>query len=289
MKYSLPAFTITALLLSGSAVFAAPAAPTAADVAAQTAAGTLAAPAAPTHVAKSRPAAPSSVQAKPSAVREAASDDDDDSARYVESKEMFKTASLRHTAVSPSYRLFRGDTLSILAVGFPDGIGINSLTVGLDGYVQLPYVGSVKMEGLTLDEAKAVLMDSLTQYLRIPDLSLVITSYGPRKVYVMGEVNKPGVQTMGIDNMNAYAALATAGGWARKGRRTRIQIMRVVDGTMYYRTLNMKAYTVRHDLTQNVEIEDGDILYVPRSNGIKLDTDVLPYVNAWALYKNLTD
>ncbi|MCQ1533885.1 polysaccharide biosynthesis/export family protein [Mitsuokella jalaludinii] len=286
MKYSLPAFTITALLLSGSAVFAAPAVPTAADVAAQTAAGTLAAPAAPTHVAKSSQAA---VQAEPSAVREAASDDEDDSARYVESKEMFKTASLRHTTVSPSYRLFRGDTLSILAVGFPDGIGINSLTVGLDGYVQLPYVGSVKMEGLTLDEAKAVLMDSLTQYLRIPDLSLVITSYGPRKVYVMGEVNKPGVQTMGIDNMNAYAALATAGGWARKGRSTRIQIMRVVDGTMYYRTLNMKAYTVRHDLTQNVEIEDGDILYVPRSNGIKLDTDVLPYVNAWALYKNLTD
>lgn len=289
MKYSLPAFTITALLLSGSAVFAAP--PTAADVAAQTAAGTLAAPAAPTRVSKSRPTgAPSAVQAEPSAVRgQAATDDADDSARYVESKEMFKTASLRHTAVSPSYRLFRGDTLSILAVGFPDGIGINSLTVGLDGYVQLPYVGSVKMEGLTLDEAKAVLMDSLTQYLRIPDLSLVITSYGPRKVYVMGEVNKPGVQTMGIDNMNAYAALATAGGWARKGRSTRIQIMRVVDGTMYYRTLNMKAYTVRHDLTQNVEIEDGDILYVPRSNGIKLDTDVLPYVNAWALYKNLTD
>lgn len=288
MKYSLPAFTITALLLSGSAVFAAP--PTAADVAAQTAAGTLAAPAAPTRVSKSRLAgAPSSVQAKPSAVREAASDDADDSARYVESKEMFKTASLRHTTVSPSYRLFRGDTLSILAVGFPDGIGINSITVGLDGYVQLPYVGSVKMEGLTLDEAKAVLMDSLTQYLRIPDLSLVITSYGPRKVYVMGEVNKPGVQEMAIDNMNAYAALATAGGWARKGRSTRIQIMRVVDGTMYYRTLNMKAYTVRHDLTQNVEIEDGDILYVPRSNGIKFDTDILPYVNAWALYKNLTD
>ena len=286
MKYSLPAFTITALLLSGSAVFAAPAAPTAADVAAQTAAGTLAAPAAPTHVAKSSQAA---VQAEPSAVREAASDDEDDSARYVESKEMFKTASLRHTTVSPSYRLFRGDTLSILAVGFPDGIGINSLTVGLDGYVQLPYVGSVKMEGLTLDEAKAVLMDSLTQYLRIPDLSLVITSYGPRKVYVMGEVNKPGVQDMAIDNMNAYAALATAGGWARKGRSTRIQIMRVIDGTMYYRTLNMKAYTVKHDLTQNVEIEDGDIIYVPRSNGIKLDTDVLPYVNAWALYKNLTD
>lgn len=286
MKYSLPALTITAFLLSGSAVFAAP---TATDIAAQTATGTLAAPTASVSHTKAAvgSAAPTDTVAALSA--QSASDDDDTAARYVESKEMFKTASLRHTTVSPSYRLFRGDTLSILAVGFPDGIGINSITVGLDGYVQLPYVGSVKMEGLTLDEAKAVLMDSLTQYLRIPDLSLVITNYGPRKVYVMGEVNKPGVQDMAIDNMNAYAALASAGGWARKGRSTRIQIMRVIDGTMYYRTLNMKAYTVKHDLTQNVEIEDGDIIYVPRSNGIKLDTDVLPYVNAWALYKNLTD
>ena len=285
MKYSLPALTITAFLLSGSAVFAAP---TATDIAAQTATGTLAAPTA--SVSRTKAAASSIPQTNSVADLSAKSAADDDVAdRYVESKEMFKTASLRHTTVSPSYRLFRGDTLSVLAVGFPDGIGIDKITVGLDGYVQLPYVGSVKMEGLTLDEAKAVLMDSLTQYLRIPDLSLVITSYGPRKVYVMGEVNKPGIQDMAIDNMNAYAALATAGGWARKGRSTRIQIMRVVDGTMYYRTLNMKAYTVRHDLTQNVEIEDGDILYVPRSNGIKFDTDVLPYVNAWALYKNLTD
>ena len=285
MKYSLPALTITAFLLSGSAVFAAP---TATDIAAQTATGTLAAPTA--SVSRTKAAASSIPQTNSVADLSAKSAADDDVAdRYVESKEMFKTASLRHTTVSPSYRLFRGDTLSVLAVGFPDGIGIDKITVGLDGYVQLPYVGSVKMEGLTLDEAKAVLMDSLTQYLRIPDLSLVITSYGPRKVYVMGEVNKPGIQDMAIDNMNAYAALATAGGWARKGRSTRIQIMRVVDGTMYYRTLNMKAYTVKHDLTQNVEIEDGDILYVPRSNGIKLDTDVLPYINAWALYKNLTD
>lgn len=285
MKYSLPALTITAFLLSGSAVFAAP---TATDIAAQTATGTLAAPTA--SVSRTKAAASSIPQTNSVADLSAKSAADDDVAdRYVESKEMFKTASLRHTTVSPSYRLFRGDTLSILAVGFPDGIGIDKITVGLDGYVQLPYVGSVKMEGLTLDEAKTVLMDSLTQYLRIPDLSLVITSYGPRKVYVMGEVNKPGIQDMAIDNMNAYAALATAGGWARKGRSTRIQIMRVVDGTMYYRTLNMKAYTVKHDLTQNVEIEDGDIIYVPRSNGIKLDTDVLPYVNAWALYKNLTD
>ena len=58
---------------------------------------------------------------------------------------------------------------------------------------------------------------------------------------------------------------------------------------MYYTQLNMKKYIKNHDLTQNVALEDGDIVYVPKSNGIKFNEDVLPYVNAWALYKNLTD
>ena len=208
---------------------------------------------------------------------------------YVEAPEEFEVASLRRAETTPNYRLFKGDTFNVLAIGFPDGIGINNITIGIDGYVQLPYVGSVKMEGMTLEEAKAVLMESLGEYLRIPDMSLLITSYGPRKVYVMGNVASPGIHDLGIDSMNAYAALASAGGWTNRARSTRIQVIRVRDDMMYYRTLNMKDYTKKHDLTQNVVLEDGDIVYVPASNGINIAEDVLPYVNAWALYKSLTD
>ena len=207
---------------------------------------------------------------------------------YVEAPEEFEVASLRRAETTPSYRLFKGDTFNVLAIGFPDGIGVNNITIGIDGYVQLPYVGSIKMEGMTLDEAKSVLMESLGEYLRIPDMSLLITSYGSRKVYVMGDVAKPGIQEMNIDSMNAYAALASAGGWTNHARSTRIQVIRVRDDMMYYRTLNMKDYTKKHDLTQNVVLEDGDIVYVPASNGIKFTEDVLPYVNVWALYRSLT-
>ena len=209
--------------------------------------------------------------------------------RYVEAPEAFEIATLRRAETTPSYRLFRGDTMNILAIGFPDGIGVNNITVGIDGYVQLPYVGSVKMEGMTLDEAKAVLMESLGQYLRIPDMSLLITAYGSRKVYVMGDVVSPGIHNLSIDSMNAYAALASAGGWTNRARSTRVQVIRVRDDVMYYRMLNMKDYTKKHDLTQNVILEDGDIVYVPHSNGIKINEDILPYISAWALYKNLTD
>jgi len=288
MKKSLPALTLAAMLLAGGTVSAA----TTADQVAAEAATDVSQSSAPSYRTAKQDKAVKGVKTsdrKRAKASSASKDDADLSAHYVESKEMFKTAALRHAAIAPDYRLFRGDTINLLAVGFPDGIGINNITVGLDGYVQLPYVGSVKMEALNLDEAKQVLMTSLTRYVRIPDLSLMITNYGPRKVYVMGEVNKPGIQTLSLDNMNAYAALASAGSWGRKARSTKIQILRVIDGTMYYRLLDMKAYTVHHDLTQNVEVEDGDILYVPKSNGIKLDTDVMPYINAWALYKNLTD
>ena len=208
---------------------------------------------------------------------------------YVEAPEEFEIASLRRAEMTPNYRLFKGDTFNVLAIGFPDGIGVNNITVGIDGYVQLPYVGSVKMEGMTLDEAKEVLMESLGEYLRIPDMSLLITSYGPRRVYVMGNVASPGIRDLSVDSMNAYAALASAGGWTNRARSTRIQIIRVCDNVMYYRTLNMKDYIKKHDLTQNVVLEDGDIIYVPASNGIKINEDILPYINAWAMYKSLTD
>ena len=268
---------------------------TAADTAAPArAAARTAAPAA----AAAQPAAPAAVDLTPKA--DGASQTAPGQPAYIERNDIFETAELRRVATAPSYRLYRGDTVAIKAVGFDSGdadagdaklsdSGIGDFTVGIDGYVQLPFVGNVKMEGLTLDEAKEVLMESLTQYLRIPDLSLLITSYGPRKVYVMGEVAHPGLVNLSIDNMNAYAALASAGGWTSHGRSTRTQIIRVIDGTMYYRRLDMKKYIKKHDLTQNVMVEDGDIIYVPSSNGFKFNEDILPYVSVYALYKNLTN
>ena len=307
MKKKLTAW-IAAALVMGSTLAAAAAADTdsvAREIAADTqtapetaaTARTAARTAAPAAAA-AQPTAPAAVDLTPGADR--GSQSAPGQPAYIERSDIFETAELRRAATAPSYRLYRGDTVAIKAVGFDSGdadagdaklsgSGIGDFTVGIDGYVQLPFIGNVKMEGLTLDEAKEVLMESLTQYLRIPDLSLLITSYGPRKVYVMGEVAHPGLVNLSIDNMNAYAALASAGGWTSHGRSTRTQIIRVIDGTMYYRRLDMKKYIKKHDLTQNVMVEDGDIIYVPSSNGFKFNEDILPYVSVYALYKNITD
>ena len=201
----------------------------------------------------------------------------------------FKVATLKGDRLLETYRLTKYDVIDIQLIGFSEGSGMSDIMVGPDGYVQLPYAGSVKLAGLTLDEAKAVLSERIGQYLRFPDMSLVMKSYGVRKIYVMGEVKTPGIHELGADNLNAYAAISSAGGVTRRGRSTQVQVLRVDGDTMYYKQLNIKNYIKKHDLTQNVVLQDGDIVYVPRSNGIKFDEDVLPYINVWAMYKAVTD
>lgn len=161
--------------------------------------------------------------------------------------------------------------------------------VGPDGYAAVPYIGNVRLAGLTLDEARDVIQTQLSRYVKIPSMSLAVKSYGPRRILVMGEVSNPGIQKMDIDSLNAYAAIVSAGGFTKRGRSTQVQVIRVEDDTMYYRRLNMKSFIRRHDMTQNVVVQDGDIVYVPKSNGIRWSEDILPYFQAWTYYKAIVD
>ena len=275
-KRNLLALT-AALALSSSAAFAASSAQDAAAEAASVA--PVAVKSAPTQSYAQRTTSSKDEKTKETAVTPS----------YIEAPEEFEIASLGRPSTVQNYRLFKGDTMRILPIGFTADIKVEEIPVGVDGCVQLPNVGSVKLEGMTLDEAKEALLEAFGEYMRIPDISIFVTKYGKRKVYVMGDVTKPGIQEMDVDNMNAYAALASAGSWTNRGRSTRIQVIRVRDNVMYYRTLNMKDYVKKHDITQNVFLEDGDIVYVPATNGIKFQEDILPYINVWALYKSLTD
>lgn len=217
---------------------------------------------------------------------------------YIESDEIFKTAGLHRGQLVGEYRLAKYDTIQLTVLGFPNGLGYSTgstdgngdvITIGPDGYASLPYVGRVMLAGLTLDEASELIKGKLSQYIKIPEMHVSMKSYGPRRVYVMGEVPSPGIKDMGIDNLNAYAAITAAGGFSNRARSTRVQVIRVVDNTMYYRQLNMKSFIKKHDLTQNVEIMDGDIVYVPKSNGIKWKEDILPLVTGWYYVKKVVE
>ena len=201
---------------------------------------------------------------------------------------IFKVARMRPERMLEEYRLMKYDTINIMAIGFPNGIGIDDVTVGVDGMARLPYTGNIKLVGLTLDEARDLIHARLSEYFKLPELNVYMKSYGPRKIYVMGNVNAPGVKNMGVDSMNVYAAIASAGGVDNKGRSKHIQLIRQIDGVLYYREINLDAFVKKHDLSQNIELEDGDIIYVPDSGKIIFSQDIAPYISVYGTYRALT-
>lgn len=208
--------------------------------------------------------------------------------------QMATTTGDRH---GETYRLSKYDEISVQIVGFNSTLGtgalssaaLDSVMIGPDGYAQLPYAGSLRLAGLTLDEARDLISERMHRYLRFPELTVGVKTYGKRRVYVMGEVSAPGIKEMSADTLNTYAAITSAGGFTNRGRSTQVQVIRVVGDTMYYKQVNLKNYIKKHDLTQNLALQDGDIVYVPTSNGIKFQEDVLPYLNVFTMYKALAD
>lgn len=201
---------------------------------------------------------------------------------------IFKVAHIRPERTLEEYRLFKGDSIRILAMGHASGdIGFEKITVGVDGMAQIPYVGNVKLVGLTLDEAKDLIQTKLSKYFKIPELYVYLESYGARKVYVMGNVNNPGIKEMAVDNMNVYAAISSASGVDNRGRSKHIQLLRQIDDKLYFREVNIDAFVKEHDLSQNIAIEDGDIIYVPDSGKVIFSEDIAPYINIYAIYRSI--
>lgn len=186
------------------------------------------------------------------------------------------------------YRLSRYDVMNIAILGQPNALGYSSIMVGPDGFVNLPYAGSIKLSGLTIDEATDVLTEKLGEYIKIPGMTLMVTNYGPRKVYVVGEVRNPGIYDLSWDRLNVIAAIASAGGIALKGRTKNLQLVRVVDGEVVTKSFDYKALTRKGDVSQNLLLADGDMIYVPRSGKVDFNTDVMPFVNMYFLYRAAT-
>lgn len=204
----------------------------------------------------------------------------------------FSVAPLVGVKVDDTYRLAKYDVITMhsLGLGAGDMLGQSSVTIGPDGCVSLPYTkGRIRLIGMTIDEATAVIESHLSRYLNLDDFYVSMASYAPRKIYVMGAVSDPGIKSLDVDSLTSYAAISAGGGVTKKGRSKHIQVIRIRDGVMYYREVNIDAFVKKHDLTQNVALEDGDIVYVPESNKIIFSEDIAPYINIWGTYKSLTD
>lgn len=123
----------------------------------------------------------------------------------------------------PAYRLDAGDRLRVVVFG-QEGL-TNSYSVDVAGVITMPLIGSVPARGCTPAElAAAITLRLQNGFIREPYVAVEIEAYRP--FFILGEVAAPG-QYPFVPNMTAESAIAIAGGFTPRAKRSVVTITRV--------------------------------------------------------------
>ena len=130
--------------------------------------------------------------------------------------------------------------------------------VGDDGYLFYPYVGLVKAVGMNIAALRDVLTDKLSAYINDPQLDVRVVAYRSKRVYVVGEVNQPGVLPLDDVPLTIADAISLSGGLTEIAHKSGVNVSR--DGVVH--EIDLKALYDFADASQNLTLKHGDIINV---------------------------
>jgi polysaccharide biosynthesis/export protein len=136
-------------------------------------------------------------------------------------------------------------------------IYLNSYSVNADGNIDFPIVGKVYVRGLTVEQVKATLQQSIGEYLK--ETTVVVKTVNFR-VTLVGEVNRPGEFTIYKDDLNLFEALALAGDMTEFANRSRVALIRQVDGGSQVHYLDLSSEKILS--SSFYYLEPNDIVYI---------------------------
>ncbi len=164
------------------------------------------------------------------------------------------------------YLLHIGDSLSLDYRLSPE---LNqTVTVGPDGYVDLNVAGAVRLAGLTLAEARDLIIKRDSVRLNEPELNLELKDFQRPYIVVAGQVVMPNRIEMRQD-MTALQAVMLAGGFKDSAKESKVVVFRRINSKSdmaEVRVLNLHRITKTKQLEQDLPLDPGDIVYVPENN-----------------------
>lgn len=131
--------------------------------------------------------------------------------------------------------------------------------VGEDGTIFFPYAGVVQAAGRMVEDIRAELVSKLSRYIEDVQLDVRVAAYRSQRVYVVGEVKNPGIQTVKDVPLTVLEAINSANGTAANADLRNIKLTR--EGKTY--SINLLSLYEGGDIRQNVLLKHGDVLNVP--------------------------
>lgn len=114
--------------------------------------------------------------------------------------------------------------------------GTKGYIVNEKGNINYPYVGNIHVSGLTLEQAKVEIEESLSEYVSNVDVTV---KFIDNKVVVLGEVQSQGSYTFSQDKITIYEALALGGGISKYGNRKNVILIRQEGDKIMHHKLNL--------------------------------------------------
>lgn len=133
-------------------------------------------------------------------------------------------------------------------------------TVAADGYFYYPYIGKVKAAGRTVGDIRDEMARRLSTYLTEPQVDVSVLKYRGRKAYVVGQVETPGPVPITDEPLFLTTLVTRAGGLRPEADLARVILNR--DGVLH--SLNLHALYYKGDMSQNLLLQEGDIVNVPQ-------------------------
>lgn len=130
-----------------------------------------------------------------------------------------------------------------------------------DGKISLPLVDDIQAAGLTPEQLAASLKKAAAQYVRDGSATVIVTEIHSRKVYIVGEVSKPGTFTLGSE-MTVLQALGEAGGFLEGANKGDVVIVRNEAGGEHRFKFNYNDVLRGKNIQQNIKLLPGDTILV---------------------------
>jgi len=173
------------------------------------------------------------------------------------------------TVTEERYRLQPSD---VLEVSFRYSPEFNqTVTVQPDGYISLEISGDLKVAGTTVEEARRMILKKASERLQDPVATVMLKEFQRPYFVVAGEVAQPGRIEM-RERVTALQAIMLAGGMKESAKSSQVVVFRKINSDMAeVKLLNLKSIRRTSDLENDLTLQPGDMVFVPRDKMTKIE------------------
>jgi polysaccharide export outer membrane protein len=173
---------------------------------------------------------------------------------------LFQVNGAHAQATSGDYKLHAGDKIQVSVWKEVDLQ--RPVIIRPDGKFSFPLTGEVQASGRTADQVRVDIEGRLKKYIPEPVVTVTVEETAGNRIFVIGQVNKPGMFVMN-PQLSVLQALSLAAGGTPFAKLDNIIVIRGTGAAQTTLPFRYGQVTEGKSLEQNIMLESGDVVVVP--------------------------